>query len=125
MNTTQVREKPTGVIITDRLLSEADIAVLRKAVRAYDGASLPLAEYLEKRLGIGIEHITFEGQTMSEQKHDGDLGSGYTVAMHYSDVNITDDRAEFVSLTPEQALKLLAWLEEEYINLLNMVRAKR
>ncbi len=54
-------EKPTGVIITDRLLSEADFAVLRKAVREYDG-SMPLAEYLEKRLSVGIEYITFEGQ---------------------------------------------------------------
>jgi hypothetical protein len=53
-------EKPTGVIITDRLLSEADIAVLRKAVREYDG-SMPLAEYLEKRLGIGINYMDFEG----------------------------------------------------------------
>jgi len=54
---------------------------------------------------------------MSENKHDGDLGDGYEVAMHYSDVQISDGRAEFVSLTPEQAIKLLAWLEEEYSNL--------
>ncbi len=57
---------------------------------------------------------------MSE--HDGDLGNGYIVAMHYSNVEITDDRAEFVALTPEQAMKLLAWLEEEYPNLLRLMR---
>ncbi len=54
---------------------------------------------------------------MSEHKHDGDLGDGYTVAMHYTNVEIRDSGAEFVALTPGQAIKLLAWLEEEYPNL--------
>ncbi len=57
---------------------------------------------------------------MSE--HDGDLGNGYRVAMHYSNVEITDERAEFVALTPEQVMKLLAWLEEEYPNLFRLMR---
>jgi hypothetical protein len=59
MNTAQVREKPAGVIITDRLLSEAEFRQIRQAVQEYDG-SMPLAEYLEKRLGIGIQYRTFE-----------------------------------------------------------------
>lgn len=57
---------------------------------------------------------------MSE--HDGDLGDGYTVAMHYTYVEIADGTAEFVALTPEQAVKLLAWLEEEHPNLLQLMR---
>ncbi len=54
---------------------------------------------------------------MSEQKHDGDLGDRYSVAWHYNDINIQDQGAEFVALTPGQAIKLLAWLEEEYPNM--------
>ena len=46
-------------------------------------------------------------------KHDGDLGDDYTVAWHYNDINIQDQRAEFVALTPQQALSLLAWLRQE------------
>ena len=59
---------------------------------------------------------------MSEGKHDGELGNTYTVTMHYSNVEITDNRAEFVSLPPEQAMKLLAWLEQEYLNLFRLMR---
>jgi len=55
-------------------------------------------------------------------KHDGELGNEYKVTMHYSNVEIKDSGAEFVSLTPEQAVKLLAWLEEEYLNLWRLVR---
>jgi len=57
--------------------------------------------------------------------HDGDLGDGYTVAMHYSNVEIEDGKAEFVALTPEQAIKLLAWLEQEYPNLLQLMRGEQ
>jgi hypothetical protein len=61
---------------------------------------------------------------MNEHKHDGDLGDGYTVAMHYTNVEIRDSGAEFVALTPEQAIKLLAWLEEEWLNLRRLAREK-
>ena len=57
----ETREKPTGVIISDRLLTEKEMAELSQAVREYDG-SMPLAEYIEKRLSIGIEYINFEGK---------------------------------------------------------------
>lgn len=63
---------------------------------------------------------------MKEQKpmskHDGDLGSGYTVAMHYDNVEIRDGGAEFAALAPAQAIKLLAWLEEEYPNLWRLMK---
>jgi len=55
-------------------------------------------------------------------KHDGDLGDRYSVAWHYNDINIQDQGAEFVALTPLQAIKLLAWLEEEYPNLWRLYR---
>ncbi len=60
-------EKPTGVILADRLLTERERAELSQAVREYDG-SMPLAEYIEKRLSISIEYINFEGKTMTEQE---------------------------------------------------------
>ncbi len=59
---------------------------------------------------------------MTEPKHDGDLGDRYSVAWHYNDINIQDQGAEFVALTPLQAIKLLAWLEEEYPNLWRLYR---
>jgi len=106
------REKPTGVIITDRILTEREFAEVSQAVREYDGA-LPLAEYLEKRLSIGIEYRTFR----EPEKHDGTLENapyrGHAVAWHYNDIEIRDQGAENVLLSAKQALSLLAWLEQE------------
>ncbi len=89
-------EKPTGVILFDHVLTADEYAAVIKQ--------------------------KMEDQAMGEHKHDGELGDGYTVAMHYRNIEIRDRGAEFVALTPEQAIKLLAWLEEEYLNLWRLVR---
>ena len=46
-------------------------------------------------------------------KYDGTLGNRYTVAWSYNDIEIKDEGAEFVALSAQQALSLLAWLEQE------------
>ncbi len=50
---------------------------------------------------------------MSEQEHDGNLGESYRVHWHYDEVVVEDEGAEYVGLTPKQALSLLAWLVHE------------
>lgn len=57
-------------------------------------------------------------------KHDGDLNGHQVKLTEYGQVEITDNRAEFVQLEAMQAVKLLAWLEEEYPNLWRLVREK-
>ena len=57
---------------------------------------------------------------MSETPHA--LGDNHTVRWHYGDVEIRDERAEYVGLTPHQALALLSWLEQERDTLLRLAK---